>query len=77
MPDGFAYDVVRVIHAMPDDVVDGWKVVIHHDQLPAIEVIHRNLAMAKSVALSAAAELFPDYFKGWDSDNGRKRYGSR
>jgi hypothetical protein len=63
LPNGWRWTTLRVVHVMPDDQVDGWKVVLCGNDTPMIEVIHRDLEHAQRIALSAAAEMYPVAFK--------------
>lgn len=67
LPKGFTWDIVRVIHCMPDDQVDGWRVVIYMTDHPVIEVIHREAELAREIALDAALQIYPGSFKGFRS----------
>ena len=65
LPNGFTWSIVRVIHCLPDDQVDGWRVTLRANDTDVIEVLHRNAEHARAVALDAAAELYPSSFRGF------------
>lgn len=67
LPRGWGWQVTRVIHCMPDDQVDGWRVLLSAGESQRIEVTHRNLDHARVIALEAAGELWPDAFPQWSS----------
>lgn len=71
MPAGWRYAVVRVIHAMPDDQVDGWRVEIYRGLSLRIEVIHRVRHMAAAIAFEAAGQEYPDQFPEWATVKGK------
>ncbi len=65
VPVGWNWTIVRVIHCMPDDQVDGFRVCLRRNGGDVIEVTHRDLNHARAIAMEAACELFPGTFKGW------------
>lgn len=65
LPGAWTWTVCRVIHCLPDDQTDGWRVTLRHGERTAVEVVHRNLDHARAVALEAAAEIYPHEFQGW------------
>lgn len=65
VPVGWSWSIVRVIHCMPDDQVDGWRVQLQRSNNTVIEVIHRDLNHARAIACEAAGEMFPATFKEW------------
>jgi hypothetical protein len=67
LPAGWTWTITRVIHCMPEEQTDGWRVTLFGSGTPVIEVIHRSQEHACAVALSAAAEIYPSTFKGYAS----------
>jgi hypothetical protein len=65
LPTGWTWHIVRVIHCLPDDQVDGYRVTLSANDVVVIEVIHRSADHARTVALDAAFELYPGSFKGY------------
>jgi hypothetical protein len=63
LPSGWKWEVVRVIHCMPDDQVDGWRISLLFRDNRVIEVIHRDGELARRIALDAAREIWPVEFK--------------
>lgn len=61
-PAGWEWQVTRVIHCLPDDQCDGWKVVLYRSRYASVEVLHRNRDHARAIALEAAGEVYPDEF---------------
>jgi len=64
LPNGWTWNIVRVIHCLPEDQVDGWRVTLTRDGAATIEVIHRSPEHARAVAIDAAREIYPGTFKG-------------
>lgn len=65
LPGAWTWSLCRVVHCLPDDQTDGWRVTLAHGERTSVEVIHRNLAHARAIALEAAAEIYPHEFHGW------------
>jgi hypothetical protein len=65
LPAGWTWSIVRVIHCLPDDQTDGWRICLAHDRSTVIEVLHRDVEHAKAIALEAAGQLAPSSFKEW------------
>lgn len=64
LPDGWTWQVVRIVHVMPDDTVDGYRVSLACRNHTVVEVIHRDQLHAQRIALEAAADIWPAQFKG-------------
>lgn len=64
LPAGWTIHVVRLVHVMPDDTVDGYRVCLAWRDNVVVEVIHRDAGLAQSIALDAAADIWPGQFKG-------------
>lgn len=67
LPEGWSWEITRVIHCLPDDQCDGWRCSLVCAGIARIEVLHRNQHHARAIALEAAGELYPEVFPQWAS----------
>lgn len=65
LPNGWSWRITRVIHCLPDDTTEGWRVILSHKELDSVEVVHRDRDHARAIALEAAGELYPTIFVAW------------
>lgn len=65
LPAGWTWCITRVIHCLPEDQLDGWRVQLVFRNQNVIEVTHHDVEHARAIALEAAGETWPASFKEW------------
>lgn len=63
LPTGWTWHITRVIHCLPDDQVDGYRITLFARDTPVIEVLHRDQHLACEIAIDAACEIYPTLFR--------------